>query len=323
MTPENSHRSHAPTKSAYPTQSVLLKCFGRDWSVRPHFMAHEHQDETGGVFSIYTPYKQMLLRIAKEKHKQAQQEQYKAYLQSLTEHAQEHGASETYKLVQSTLEANYQYVANQSWMGKKIAGHSLSMMDTFSKGGASLPGFSVALSESAKKRAPPPLPEGASFLQRWYHHFQFVKGYTVAHNDAYKDTGIDRHFTPWWLTGVVLMGKGVMDLAPGFTYAPISKLYGQFTGNTALLFNPAKNYDTSDFLTRTMLYAGLSGAVYKQTIPRLFMATAKSGDLRVRIITVATSLITGSSYEFYCGFKAGTGYMQRVMDYFTVVEKEE
>jgi hypothetical protein len=325
MRPENSHGSNTPPKPSQAPQPISLRFMGMDWKLRPSVMSFVHTNASGSVFSACSPYAVIQQKIAKqaELRKKAEEAQHKATLQILEQTARDHGTSTAYGLIMATLVRNYKQVAGKSWMGEKIANHSMSMMETFKKGGPTLPGFSLALSEQAKKLIPAPLPKDATVLQRWSHHLQSVKGYTRAHDEAYKDTHIDRHFTPWWLTGAVLMGKGMVDMVPAYAHAPVNALYGQFTGNMALTFNPAQTYDTSDFTKRSLLYAGLSGLAYHQAIPRLFFASAKSGDIRVRLYCFATSILTGTGYEFYCGYKAGTGYMKRAISHVTIVEKDD
>jgi hypothetical protein len=292
--------------------------------VRPHLVAYAAVHNAVNHQVLWTPVSAVIQTFKQQLFREQRKQMWRAYYEQLTQYAREHGTSQAYDQVLSLVNQEYDKVEKISNVGKHIGQHSKSMMPTFKDAQVpALPAFSLSLAHNSVQRAPAPLPSGASVFERWMHNWKFIQAYTLAHNDAYKDLKIDRHFTPAWLTSFVIAGKAVTSYVPRSLYTPVSELYGSVTGQLALTFNPAQDYDTSDFTKRTLLYTGMSYPFLAQAIPRLFIGSAIMGNVRLRIICFAASFFTGGAYEFTCGYKAGTSYMRKPVEYITSIEKEE
>lgn len=317
MRPSDAHAKVTQPQRSQTPAPILFNWLGQEWKVRPTLVAYDFLLRNMRQLALWTPMTSFLLERQTAKGS-------KQWHQLLAEYAREHGTSEAYSLVLPMIRTNYEQLAKSSWTGKMISEHSTSMMSTF-RGANSplLPGFSAALSQHSLSRAPVAPSSDANLLKHLGYHWKLVKAYTLAHNDAYKEMGVDRHFTPAWLTEFVILGKGVASMAPGKLYTPVNTFYGALTGTLALTFNPTQDYDSSDFAKRTLLYTGISYPMLRTAIPRLFMCTAQTGSTRLRIINVSASMLLGGAYEFYCGFKQGTGYMTKGVKSFTFVEKDE
>ncbi|SEU26580.1 hypothetical protein [Stigmatella erecta] len=322
------------TRTSPPsTRPITTQWFNQSWSIRPELLLYGSQTPLFQNLFLWTPLQTLRLKaaITKSASRPADTQLHSWIYQNLTQYAGIAGTSPAYSLVLSLIQQNYNQIAQTSATGRAIASHSMSMMDTFRNAGSSvLPSFSLALAKASMTRIPSPLASGAPFLDQLKHHFASVCGYTLAHNDAYRTLQIDRHFTPAWLTELVLLPKLLGGMLPSTQFAPVNAIYGaanatygMFTGQMALFFNPAKKYEHDDFVKRMALYASIPYFPIQAMIPRLAVFSVRVGPWQARLISAATSLLMGGAYEFHCGVSAGTGYFKKQVQNITFIEKDD
>ncbi|MDC0712074.1 hypothetical protein POL68_26640 [Stigmatella sp. ncwal1] len=328
------HNETIETRTAPSSiRPITTHWFNQPWQIRPEVLLYSAPTPLFQNLMLWSPLQTLRLKAAiKASESRRADERLQGWIyQNLTQYAGLVGTSHAYGLVLSLIQSNYNQIAQTSSTGRAISSHSMSMMETFRKASSSvLPSFSLALSNASMTRVPSALPSSASVLDRVQHHFASVSGYTAAHNDAYRDIQIDRHFTPAWLTELVLIPKILSGaLLPSTRFAPVNALYGaanagygMFTGHMALTFNPAQDYSHSDFAKRTALYAGVF-AMVARAVPKFAVYAVKAGPWQFRLTSVATSLLFGGTYEFYCGVSAGTGYFKKPLKHITFIEEDD
>ena len=164
--------------------------------------------------------------------------------------------------VMAEIMSNYRLPANACNVAKYFSTLALSMIEQkfYESQSNLMPDFSLALSRRNK--------QGTVALMSGYdkgkensvrNNWEMTKQFTEAHNAAYGDIGVKKHFTAPVITCLVgaIQGSAGFVVDHGFLK---QETVGYCLGTLAVIFNTPKDYTYADFALRSSLYGGV-GAI--------------------------------------------------------------